>query len=369
MENYPEPMNLEHLNVYPLKNRKHKSRVQDILIEPSTSPQYCGDFTHQQIKECVEKIKKAKEQKKSIILMYGAHLIKNGGQLLVNHLMDRGFVTHLATNGAGTIHDWEFSYIGCSTEDVRENVASGTFGTWEETGRCIMLSLLSGGVRGDGYGKSLGRFIQEDGAFLPSIEELIKAVTDNPYDRLNAARMDLVYAMHKNNIKSGHNIITHPYRNISVLAHAYLHRVPFTVHPGIGYDIITNHPMYNGAVVGRAATVDFRLICRAIDNLDNGVVLCVGSAIMAPQVFEKAMSCVNNLRIKNSRPVVSGHTIYVIDIQDGGKWDWTSGEPPKDNPAYYLRFCKSFSRMGGAMHYVQCDNTLFLHNLYDNLIK
>jgi hypothetical protein len=120
--------------------------------------------------------------------------------------------------------------------------------------------------------------------------------------------------------------------------------------------------MYNGAVVGRAATVDFRLICRAIDNLDNGVVLCVGSAIMAPQVFEKAMSCVNNLRIKNSRPVVSGHTIYVIDIQDGGKWDWTSGEPPKDNPAYYLRFCKSFSRMGGAMHYVQCDNTLFLHN-------
>jgi hypothetical protein len=171
MENYPEPMNLEHLNVYPLKNRKHKSRVQDILIEPSTSPQYCGDFTHQQIKECVEKIKKAKEQKKSIILMYGAHLIKNGGQLLVNHLMDRGFVTHLATNGAGTIHDWEFSYIGCSTEDVRENVASGTFGTWEETGRCIMLSLLSGGVRGDGYGKSLGRFIQEDGAFLPSIED------------------------------------------------------------------------------------------------------------------------------------------------------------------------------------------------------
>lgn len=369
MENYPEAINLEHLNVYPLQNRKHKSRIQDILIEPSDSPQNCGDFVRQQIEECAVKIQKAKEQKRSIILMYGAHLIKNGGQLLVNHLVDKGFITHLATNGAGTIHDWEFSYIGCSTEDVRENVATGSFGTWDETGRYIMLALLSGGVRDNGYGKSLGQFIHEDGTSLPTIEELIKAVADNSYDRLNGARMDLVYAMNKFDIKPGHNIVTHPYKNISVLGHSYLHRVPMTVHPGIGYDIITNHPIYNGAVIGRAATIDFRLICRAIDNLDNGVVLCVGSAIMAPQVFEKAMSCVNNLRIKNARPIVSGHTIYVVDIQDGGKWDWTTGEPPKDNPAYYLRFCKSFSRMGGAMHYVQSDNIQFLHNLYHNLVK
>ncbi len=369
MGNYPEPINLEHLNVYSLQNRKHKSRIQDILIEPSASPQNCGDFVRQQIEWCAEKIKKAKEQKRSIILMYGAHLIKNGGQLLVNHLVDKGFITHLATNGAGTIHDWEFSYIGCSTEDVRENVASGSFGSWDETGRYIMIALLSGGVRGDGYGKSLGQLIHEDGTSLLPIEELIKTVADNPYDRLNGARMDLVYAMDKFNIKPGHNIVTHPYKNISVLGHSYLHKVPITVHPGIGYDIITNHPMYNGAVVGRAATIDFRLICRAIDNLDNGVVLCIGSAIMAPQVFEKAMSCVNNLRIKNFRPIVSGHTIYVVDIQDGGKWDWTTGEPPKDDPAYYLRFCKSFSRMGGAMHYVQSDNIQFLHNLYHNLVK
>ncbi len=68
--------------------------------------------------------------------------------------------------------------------------------------------------------------------------------------------------------------------------------------------------------------------------------------------------------MQGNRAIVHGHTIYVVDIQDGGNWDWSKGEPPKDNAAYYLRFCKSFSRMGGAMHYLQCDNVAFLHNLY-----
>ena len=84
---------------------------------------------------------------------------------------------------------------------------------------------------------------------------------------------------------------------------------------------------------------------------------------MAPQVFEKSLSCVNNLRLQSGRKVVSGHTLFVVDLQDGGNWDWRQGEPPKDNPAYYLRFCKSFARMGGTMNYVECDNVVFLRNL------
>ena len=81
-----------------------------------------------------------------------------------------------------------------------------------------------------------------------------------------------------------------------------------------------------------------------MEGLDGGVVLSVGSAIMAPQVFEKSLSCVNNLRLQARRRIVHSHTMYVVDLQDGGNWDWAKGEPPKDNPAYYLRFCKSFSR-------------------------
>src|SRR6185295_10168756 len=129
------------------------------------------------------------------------------------------------------------------------------------------------------------------------------------------------------------------------------------------------HPMFNGGAIGRAADLDFRLFANSVEALDGGVVLSVGSAIMAPQVFEKSLSCVNNLRLQAGRKIVQGHTIYVVDIADGGNWDWTKGEPPKDNPAYYLRFCKSFSRMGGQMRYVQCDNVAFVHNLLTRLQK
>jgi hypothetical protein len=140
-----------------------------------------------------------------------------------------------------------------------------------------------------------------------------------------------------------------------------------TVHPGIGYDIISNHPAFCGAAIGRAGEWDFKLFAGALRDLEGGVVLSIGSAIMGPQVFEKALSCVNNLRLQEGRDVVRGHAIYVVDLQDGGGWDWTRGEPPRTNPAYYLRFCKSFSRMGGVLNYVQCDNVTFLHHVYRQL--
>jgi hypothetical protein len=159
----------------------------------------------------------------------------------------------------------------------------------------------------------------------------------------------------------------HPWKESSILARAFRLGISATVHPGIGYDIISNHPMFNGAAIGRAAEMDFRLFGRAVEGLDGGVVLSVGSAIMAPQVFEKSLSCVNNLRLQKRRKIVQGHSMYVVDIQNGGHWDWSTGEPPKNNPAYYLRFCKSFSRMGGLMKYVQCDNVLFLHHLLRRL--
>jgi hypothetical protein len=127
--------------------------------------------------------------------------------------------------------------------------------------------------------------------------------------------------------------------------------------------------MFNGAVIGRAAAVDFAQFGRAVEGLDHGVVVSVGSAIMAPQVFEKSLSCVNNLRGQAGRGTVADHQLYVVDLQDGGHWDWTAGEPPKSNPAYYLRFCKSFSRMGATMHYSCCDNLTFVHHLLHQLSR
>src|SRR4029453_8767308 len=152
-----------------------------------------------------------------------------------------------------------------------------------------------------------------------------------------------------------------------IIAQAWRLGVPVTVHPGIGYDIISCHPMFNGAGIGRARAEAFPWFAGAVEGLDGGVVLAIGSAIMAPQVFEKSLSCVHNLRFQQSRPPVKDSSIFMVDLQDGRNLDWNRGEPPKDNPAYYLRFCKSFSRMAGAMRYVQCDNLAFVHNLLHQL--
>jgi len=369
MSRPPSLLDLSKLKVHPLEQRVSQSRVEEILVEPSNPPGPCDASLRPTIQGCAKAIRKALDQKAGVMLIYGAHLIKNGGQLLLNQMMERGWLTHLATNGAGTIHDWEFAFLGRSTESVRDNVATGSFGTWDETGRCIHLALLAGALQGEGYGQSLGRFIHRDGTTLPAIESLEEQLRREPSHPFAPARAELLQAMRANNLAAGNHLLVHRWRNTSVLASAFRQEIPLTVHPGIGYDIISNHPMFNGGAIGRAAGIDFRLFGGSVETLDGGVVLSVGSAIMGPQVFEKSLSCVNNLRLQQGRKVVRDHTIYVVDLQDGGNWDWTRGEPPRENPAYYLRFCKSFSRMGGTMHYVQCDNTLFLHQLFHELTR
>jgi len=359
----PTPLDSRRLRVQPLAARKSKSPIEGLLLDPDAPPPPLPEGMAETVRLCARDLRQAREREAAAILMYGAHLLKNGGLLLVNRLIARGWVTHLATNGAGTIHDWELAYLGRTEEGVRENVATGTFGAWEETGRCIHLALLTGALRQEGYGRSLGRFICEDGVVLPSTTELESALRNAPAHPLSPARAELLQTMLVHQLPAGPVVVPHRWRASSILAQAFRSGVPFTAHPGIGYDIITCHPMFCGAAIGRAAAADFRLFCGSVDQLDGGVTLAVGSAIMAPQVFEKSASCVNNLRLQEGRPILGNHQIYVVDIQDGGRWDWSQGEPPKDNPAYYLRFCKSFARMGGTMRYAQCDNVVFLHNL------
>ncbi|MCS1410624.1 MAG: hypothetical protein M2R45_03819 [Verrucomicrobia subdivision 3 bacterium] len=368
MPSYPEPLDLSRLRVYPLDQRKSLTTADEILIDPDSQPAPIDERIVGIVGHCARKILLARQQGATVMLAYGAHLLRNGAAAILEKMMERGWLTHLATNGAGTIHDWEYAFLGRSTESVRDNVATGTFGTWDETGRYLHLAMMVGGLEEMGYGQSLGRFIHEDGVDAPHAEALTMAIEANPQDPQTAARADLLQAMIKHAIPSGRMTIRHQWKQASILSQAFRLQVPVSIHPGIGYDIISNHPIFNGAVIGRAATIDFRLFSRAVEGLEGGVMLSVGSAIMAPQVFEKSLSCVNNLRLQNGRQIVHDHEIYVVDIQDGGGWDWSQGEPPKTNPAYYLRFCKSFSRMGGKMHYAQCDNLAFMHHLYRALL-
>jgi hypothetical protein len=356
-------IDLHQVKVFPLSQRESEAELREILINPDATPGDCGPRNAELIRNCSAKIREAKSRKAAVMLIYGAHLIKNGGAAILIRLLEQGWLTHVATNGAGIIHDWEFSFLGRSTESVRKNVATGTFGTWEETGRAINLSVLAGAAEGLGLGESIGRFALEDGVDLPAAGALEKLLRAEPSHPLAAARADLLLAIIAHQLPVGRHTLAHPWKGSCVLAQARRLGIPFTVHPGIGYDIISNHPLFSGAALGRGATTDFRIFGGTVEQLEGGVVLSVGSAIMGPQVFEKSISCVNNLRLQAKRPIVSGHNIYVVDLQDGGNWDWTRGEPPKDNPAYYLRFCKSYARMGGAMNYLQCDNVGFLHHL------
>lgn len=357
------PIDLAKLRTRPLAERKSLTRAEDILIDPDASPPPLPSSAAGAVGECAARIRSARARGASIMLIYGAHLLRNGAAAIVGRLMERGWLTHVATNGAGAIHDWEYAWLGRSTESVRENVAAGSFGTWDETSRNIHLALMAGALDGLGFGQSVGRFIAEDGTALPEVDALANAIAGDPAHPLTAARADLLRAMRAQRIPGGTARVEHRWRHASILAQAWSLGIPATVHPGIGYDIITCHPVFNGAVIGRAGDLDFRLFAGSVDRLDGGVALSVGSAIMGPQVFEKSLSCANNLRLQHGRPIVSDHAIYVVDLQDGGGWDWSQGEPPKTSAAYYLRFCKSYARMGAAMHYVQCDNVAFAHHL------
>jgi len=361
------PLDFSRLTVLPLAQRVSLTRVDDILIDPDSPAPDCADYNSLHIQKCASCILAARRRGSTVMLIYGAHLLRNGAARILDAMMTRGWLTHLATNGAGTIHDWEYAWLGASTESVEMGVAGGHFGTWHETASNIHLAIMAGALDGLGYGRALGKFIAEDGAALPSVDELTHEIAANPRHPLTAARADLLQAMMQQQWPAGQYCLEHRWKHASILASAYRHGVPLTVHPGIGYDIIANHPVFSGSAIGRAAEFDFTLFGGSVESLDGGVVLSVGSAIMGPQVFEKSISCVNNIRQRDSRPAVRDHSIFVVDLQDGGNWDWSTGEPPKSNPAYYLRFCKSYSRMGGAMQYLQCDNATFVHRLYHAL--
>jgi hypothetical protein len=358
-------IDLDQLKVHPLPERRSLSTLQEIALDPESAPKgILSPLVERTIAAACHAIKRAERRGASIMLIYGAHLLRNGAAPLVEQMLTRKWLTHLATNGAGTIHDWEFAHLARSTESVADGVATGTFGTWDETGANINLAVQLGGTRDEGYGAALGRWIAEDGGELPTQDALKLSLSSEPAHPCAAARADLLQTMLRHGLQGGRMRIEHPWKSASIVYQAWRHQVPLTVHPGIGYDIITNHPYFNGGAIGRGAEVDFRLFGGALDAMDGGVVLSIGSAIMGPQVFEKSLSCVNNLRLQSGRKTVSDFDLFVVDLQDGGNWDWSTGEPPKTNPAYYLRFCKSYSRMGGRMSYSQCHNLLFLHALY-----
>ncbi len=286
---YPalDPMRLR---VFPLAVRRNLANVADEAAKAAAAGLPADPEVMIPIERLAERMLAARVRGAAIMVTYGAHVIKNGAGPLLNALIDAGLVTHLATQGAGIIHDWEFAFQGQSGESVRENAPAGTFGCWDETGRWLNLAALVGAAEGLGWGEAIGRMIGEDQLAIPPAEKLRDEIAADPANSLAAAKADLLWAITAHCLPTGVLRIEHPFKSYSVPAAAYRRRAAFTVHPGIGYDIIVNHPLYHGGAIGRAAGTDARIFAASVDRLDGGVYLSIGSAIMSPQVFEKAFT-------------------------------------------------------------------------------
>jgi hypothetical protein len=347
----------------PLSERENRAAIERDHVDPEASPHAVSAAAEDLLDDVAERVRAARANDRPVVIAFGAHTIKNGLGPVLNALMEEGRLTHLATNGAGIIHDWEFSFLGESSEHVEKNVEAGSFGNWEETGYYINLALNIGAWRGLGYGESVGALIEEEGLPIPSEAELRgfvdQGLRDDP-ERC-AAAADLLGIMEAYPLDPGKLKVPHPWKRFSAQATAYRLGIPFTGHPMIGHDIIYNHPMNHGGSLGRTAIRDFLTYADSISRIDGGVYISVGSAVMSPMIFEKSLSMAQNLA-KNQGASIRDHFILVVDLAESA-WDWTRGEPPEDDPSYYLRYNKSFSRMGGTMKYLQMDNRDFLLHL------
>ncbi len=353
-----------------VRMRPLRERANRVLVERdffAYAPRPLSAKAQAMVVETAARIRAARAQGRPVILAFGAHTIKNALGPTLIRLLEGQWVTHLATNGAGIIHDWEFAYLGASSENVRENIVRGEFGHWEETGFYINLALNIGAYEGRGYGESIGALIQNEGLDIPSAEQLreeaVGALEREPAQA--AAAVDLLALVQRFRLPPGRVAVSHRWKHVSAQAAAFRLGIPFTGHPMFGHDIIYNHPLNHGASLGRAALRDYLTLAESISRIEGGVYLSVGSAVMSPMLFEKTFSMAQNMAVQSGR-AITGHYLVVVDLAEA-HWDWSRGEPPEGHPDYYLRFNKSFSRMGGTQRYVQADNRDFLPALLEAL--
>jgi len=263
----------------------------------------------------------ARSKQSAVILMMGAHVIRSGVQNYLIDLMRRGYISCIAINGGGMIHDFEFALIGATTEKVSRYIKEGQFGLWKETAQ--LNDIINSAYRennGVGLGEAVGRFIE------------------------------------------GSNF---PHKSISILASAYRLGIPATVHVGIGYDIIHEHPNCDGAATGGLSYNDFLKFTGVVGNLEGGVVMNFGSAIMAPEIFLKALSMARNAAYGQGREI-RHFTTLVCDLVKLPKN--INKEPLKNKAGYYFRPWKTMLIRtiadGGKSFYVRGEHTQTIPGLW-----
>lgn len=302
---YPQ-FDRSRLVVKPLAERRHDLTL-DVLL-PRDAP---AAFAHPSLAPLGEAIARAKQGGRANILMMGAHVLRAGVQRQLIDLLERGTISLVAMNGAGPIHDYEFARIGATTESVARYVRTGEFGLWRETGE-LNDAIRAGARDGLGLGEALGRHIAE---------------------------------------------AHYPHADVSVLAAAYRLGIPVTVHVGIGYDILHEHPNACGASLGATSYADFLIFAEAVRNLEGGVLLSFGTAVMGPEVYLKALAMARNVAHQDGGTIAK-FTTAVFDLVPLG--DDFHAQAPKSDPRYYFRPWKTILVRtvadGGTSYYIAGDH-------------
>ncbi len=282
------------------------------------------EFEHPDLNRLANRIASAKNQGAARILMIGGHVIRAGVNRQIIDLLERGYIDHIATNGACVIHDYELARIGATSESVPDYIRSGQFGLWKETGE------INDWI-GEAYRQELG-------------------LGENVGRRILASDF--------------------PYRDLSVFAAAYRLSIPATVHVGVGYDIIHEHPNCDGGATGETSFRDFLVFARTVERLEHGALLSFGSAIMAPEVYLKALAMARNIAYTEGRRIQDLVTAVfdIVPIRGDHRL-----ELPKSDPGYYFRPHKTILVRtvadGGQSYYFCGDHRRTMPALWRELVR
>lgn len=308
-------LDFKNIKTYDSHNRHNLVTIENLMI-PGKTPH--ENFEDPDFKELVERIKKARENGRPVIWSMGAHVIKNRLSKYIIELIKMGIITHVASNGAGSIHDFELAYLGGTSEDVPTAIEDGSFGMWEQTGAWMNEALKLGAKENLGYGEALGKYIAE-----------------NPEK--------------------------FPYREDCVLYQCYINNIPCSYHIALGTDIIHQHPTCDMSVIGACSGIDFKKMCASVAQLDGGVFLNFGSAVIGAEVFLKALSIARNLGYPTFNITTAN-----FDLINLGNYRTKIGY---DDPNYYYRPRKNIvnrpTSQGGKGWHFNGDHQITIPTLYD----
>lgn len=314
----PEQLDFSGIKTFSAEGRHNLVRIDTLRtpgIEDGTNL-----FESPEFSVLIDKLDEAQAAGKQITCFIGAHVIKCGLSRYLIWLMKNGYITHLASNGAGSIHDFELAYLGGTSEHVPTAIEDGSFGMWEETGARMNEAIQFGSRQGWGYGKSLAEYVDRHPERFPNAQDC-------------------------------------------VFYQAYQMGVPMTYHITMGTDIIHQHPTVDFAALGATSGADFKAFCRSVCNLEDGVHMNIGSSVTGPEVFLKALSIARNLG--NPLRKITTANFDIIPLGD------YRGKVSDDHFHYYYRPRKNVINrpvsLGGTGLYIEGNHKNTIPSMYYKL--